>query len=219
MVTSGAGPPPPGAGDTTDFNEAGTHTVTFTQNTSSDLLRALAGDLNIGSDTTGAGTLNVLVGGVINTVSGFVNVFKTDSVFENDTTFNVTNHIDVDGAITTEYGGALLADVFRVGNTGTGTAQIQTGGTVSTLNGSVGATATAVGNVTIGGTGSDLTVGATLIVGSTDDGTLAVQNNGTLSRVTGLVGNVDVWGRSKIRRPRLPPGRGFAFHSVRRYAA
>jgi len=50
-VTNGAGPPPPGIGDTVEFNETGSYSVTFTQNEVSDLLNVTAGDATFLSDS------------------------------------------------------------------------------------------------------------------------------------------------------------------------
>ena len=62
-VTAGAGAPPPAAGDTVNFNEIGTYTVTLMQNEASDILNVIAGDVTFVSDSATVRTYALSTGG------------------------------------------------------------------------------------------------------------------------------------------------------------
>jgi T5SS/PEP-CTERM-associated repeat protein len=76
-----------------------------------------------------------------------------------------------------------------VGNFGTGTLTIQSGGKVSDADGYVGNNAGSIGSATVDGAGSAWTNSSTLNVGVAGTGTLTIQNGGTVSNAgIGLLG-------------------------------
>ena len=62
-VTSGAGSPPPVAGDVVELNEEGAYTVTFTQNEASDQFNVRNGDVSFVSDSATLREYTIATGG------------------------------------------------------------------------------------------------------------------------------------------------------------
>jgi T5SS/PEP-CTERM-associated repeat protein/autotransporter-associated beta strand protein len=129
--------------------------------------------LNVG-DNVGTGTLNILNGGAVSNVAGYVgNRGGTGTVTVNGAGSSWTNSNN------------LVVGYDDVSN---GTLNIQNGGTVSNSSGTVGMYGT--GTVTVNGAGSSWTNTGTLYVGSEagSNGTLNIQNGGAVSDFVGYVG-------------------------------
>jgi fibronectin-binding autotransporter adhesin len=77
-----------------------------------------------------------------------------------------------------------------IGMSGSGTLEVQNGGTVSSNHGYLGGTNASTGMATIDGIGSSWTDGETLYVGGSGSGTLTVQNGGNVSSKRGVVGDL-----------------------------
>ena len=74
---------------------------------------------------------------------------------------------------------------LAVGQNGTGTLTIQSGGTVSNVFGAVGNLPGSQGTVTVTGAGSTWTNTGTVMVGGLGTGTLTIQNGGTVNSAGG----------------------------------
>ena len=79
-VTAGVGSPPPAAGDTVNFNEIRTYTVTLTQNEASDFLFVTSGNVTLLSDSATVrqfdpNNISILLGGTLNIGSATNPVF------------------------------------------------------------------------------------------------------------------------------------------------
>ncbi|MES2028025.1 MAG: autotransporter outer membrane beta-barrel domain-containing protein, partial [Pseudomonadota bacterium] len=132
-----------------------------------------SGDLYVGR--SGTGTLTIQNGGnVSNAGIGYLGF-----------TAGSTGTTTVDGA-----GSAWTnSGELYVGNFGTGTLTIQSGGKVSDADGYVGNNAGSIGSATVDGAGSAWTNSSTLNVGVAGTGTLTIQNGGTVSNAgIGLLG-------------------------------
>src|SRR6478672_925017 len=69
-LVSGSGSPPPVAGDTADFNQAGTYTVTFNANAASDVLSDTAGTVTFTSNNSTVRTYSLTTGGADASITG-----------------------------------------------------------------------------------------------------------------------------------------------------
>ncbi|MPS49370.1 autotransporter domain-containing protein [Methylobacillus sp.] len=78
---------------------------------------------------------------------------------------------------------------LRVGNTGTGTLNIEAGGAVSSGGGYIGFFSGSTGNVTVTGPGSAWTNTIALDVGRSGTGTLNIEAGGAVSSSDGYIGN------------------------------
>ena len=74
---------------------------------------------------------------------------------------------------------------LAVGQSGTGTLTIQSGGTVSNILGAVGNLPGSQGTVTVTGAGSLGRITGTVVVGGLGTGTLTIQNGGTVNSAGG----------------------------------
>ncbi|WP_249150465.1 autotransporter domain-containing protein [Bradyrhizobium sp. JYMT SZCCT0180] len=81
------------------------------------------------------------------------------------------------------------ASLVRVGNFGTGTLTIQSGGNLSDVNGFLGYNPGSTGTAMVDGAGSSWTNSGPLYVGPGGTGTLTIQNGGKVSNVTGVLGD------------------------------
>ena len=79
---------------------------------------------------------------------------------------------------------------LRVGSSGTGTLNIESGGTVDSSTGLVASLTGSVGTATVTGAGSSWSNSSTLDVGNDGGGTLNVENGGSVSSPSGYIGNV-----------------------------
>jgi T5SS/PEP-CTERM-associated repeat protein len=132
-----------------------------------------SGDFYVGR--SGTGTLTIRNGGNVSNVGiGYLGF-----------TAGTTGTATVDGA-----GSAWTnSGELYVGNFGTGTLTIQSGGKVSDADGYVGNNAGSIGSATVDGAGSAWTNSSTLNVGVAGTGTLTIQNGGTVSNAgIGLLG-------------------------------
>ncbi len=77
-----------------------------------------------------------------------------------------------------------------MGNNGSGTLNIEDGGTVNNDIGRLGHGAGSTGTATVTGAGSTWTNSSTLNVGNAGSGTLTIENGGAVSNVAGFLGNV-----------------------------
>ncbi len=159
---------------TTATGTSSTGTVTVTGAGSSWIINGPNGGLDVGS--SGTGTLNVLLGGLVSTTGGII--------LGNDV--GASGTVNVSGASTITAGGAIT-----LGNAtnSSGTLHISEGSTVTaSSNIVIGGVATATGVATVDGAGSKLT-GTAVSVSSV--GTLTVTNGGS---VVSTVGNGTVNG-------------------------
>jgi len=132
-----------------------------------------SGDFYVGR--SGTGTLTIRNGGNVSNVGiGYLGF-----------TAGTTGTATVDGA-----GSAWTnSGELYVGNFGTGTLTIQSGGKVSDADGYVGNNAGSIGSATVDGAGSAWTNSSTLNVGVAGTGTLTIKNGGTVSNAgIGLLG-------------------------------
>jgi T5SS/PEP-CTERM-associated repeat protein len=132
-----------------------------------------SGDFYVGR--SGTGTLTIRNGGNVSNVGiGYLGF-----------TAGTTGTATVDGAGSSWTNSGEL----YVGNFGTGTLTIQSGGKVSDADGYVGNNAGSIGSATVDGAGSAWTNSSTLNVGVAGTGTLTIQNGGTVSNAgIGLLG-------------------------------
>jgi T5SS/PEP-CTERM-associated repeat protein len=130
---------------------------------------------NLTAGNVGTGTLNILNGGAVSNIVGFVR--------NNGGTGTVT----VDGAGSSWTNSSVLYIGLSTGSNST--LNIQNGGTVSNTNGYVGYNG-GTGTVTVDGAGSSWTTSSIMYVGgsSGSTGTLNIQNGGTVSNTIGYVG-------------------------------
>ncbi|PJG52832.1 autotransporter outer membrane beta-barrel domain-containing protein [Bradyrhizobium forestalis] len=80
------------------------------------------------------------------------------------------------------------AGTLSVGEAGTGTLTIASGGTVSNTTAVIGASSGATGTVTVTGTGSSWTNAGNLTVGQDGSGTLAIAGGAVVSNAVGAIG-------------------------------
>jgi T5SS/PEP-CTERM-associated repeat protein/autotransporter-associated beta strand protein len=80
------------------------------------------------------------------------------------------------------------AQNLGVGQSGTGTLTIQTGGTLNTSFGAVGNLPGSLGRVTVNGAGSSWMNAGSVVVGGQGTGTLTIQDGGTVNSAGGSVG-------------------------------
>jgi T5SS/PEP-CTERM-associated repeat protein/autotransporter-associated beta strand protein len=134
----------------------------------------VGGNLTVG-DNVSTGTLNILNGGAVSNIVGFVG--------NNGGTGTVT----VDGAGSSWTNSSALYIGLSTGSNST--LNIQNGGTVSNTIGYVGYSG-GTGTVTVDGAGSSWTNSGTFYVGgsSGSTGTLNIQNGGTVSNTIGYIG-------------------------------
>lgn len=78
--------------------------------------------------------------------------------------------------------------VLNIGDSGTGTLTIQSGGSVTNTSGVLGSFAGATGMVTVAGAGSNWTNNGNVVVGSAGTGELMIADGGTVTDLTGVVG-------------------------------
>jgi len=123
----------------------------------------------------GTGTLNIQNGGTISSTQGLVG-----------------HTVGSIGTATVNGTGSSWANTtgnLTIGNSGTGTLNVQNGGSTTGINAVVGNGNGAVGAATIDGTGSSWTNSSNFYVGNSGTGTLNVQNGGRVSNITGYIGN------------------------------
>ncbi|HEY8993382.1 MAG TPA: autotransporter-associated beta strand repeat-containing protein [Lacunisphaera sp.] len=191
---------------TSSFNVASTATIASG-------LTGTGGLLN----KTGSGTLtlsgvNTYTGGTT-VVAGTLNLTGSVSHTSSDTLVNstvgpvlnvtgggdlVTNRLRI-GITGSTYTGAVVVDgtgstvtnstYLYVGEAGTGTLTISNGGTVTSVDTSIGNNSGGQGTVTVADSGSSLVNSGTLYVGSAGDGTLNIQTGGTVTNAAAVVGN------------------------------
>ena len=122
----------------------------------------------------GTGALNIQNGATLNTAG--LSVLGAQA--------NSNGTVTVDGTDSTWNN----SDQLNIGTVGTGTLNIQNGGTVFSTASFIGGNAGAVGVATVDGAGSTWTHSTDLVVGNTGDGTLNVSNGGSITNNFGILG-------------------------------
>ena len=138
-----------------------------------------AGMLAVGA--YGNGTLDVRSGGTVSSIGGVIARYSgstsTATISGTNSKWNLTGDLRVGGDVT---------DAANPG--GTGTLQILSAGTVSSVNGFLGDSVGATGTATVDGAGSAWTISNRIGVGNYGTGTLLVQNGGVVTSAGGIVG-------------------------------
>ncbi len=129
--------------------------------------------LYVGRSSTGTGTLEITNGGSVTTV--------TDVVIGDDA--NAIGKVTVGGEDSTLSSG----DNLYVGQYGTGTLNIENGGTAEASRIYIGSLAGSIGTVTVDG--STLDVGTSLYVGDSGNGTLNIEGDGKAEATYIYIGN------------------------------
>ncbi|WP_147306461.1 autotransporter outer membrane beta-barrel domain-containing protein [Methylovirgula sp. 4M-Z18] len=136
-------------------------------------------------DDRANGTLTIENGGQVTSGSVTLGVVTSSPARTTASTTSATGTILVTGS-----GSSLTASgALVVGETGTGSLSILSGGYVTSGSGTVGDAASGVGTVLIDGTGSTWDDTGDPIVGNAGTGTLTVQNGGTLISTVSVIGN------------------------------
>ncbi len=163
-VTSGVGLPPPAAGDLAEFNEAGTYTVTFTQNEASDQFNVRAGDVLFLSDSATLREYTIATGGADALVRDGGTLTIGSAINTNPVFVNVSDLMNIgtgtgDGAVTVSGSDSRL-DVL-----GSGLSHVGLSGRIGNLTITDGATANYGTNGTfrIGVSGNAATLGTVLV--------------------------------------------------------
>jgi len=136
---------------------------------------AVATTVEVGTTAAG-GTLNFSAGGVLTDTTGYLGLNAGSA-----------------GAATVTGTGSSWTNTgnLNVGNSGTGTLNIQSGGSVSSTSDTrIGYNAGSTGTATVDGSGSSLSAtNAEIYVGFSGNGTLNIQNSGSVSDKIGAIGN------------------------------
>jgi T5SS/PEP-CTERM-associated repeat protein/autotransporter-associated beta strand protein len=168
--------------------DAGTGTLTISNGAS-----ASGGyhGIRIGESATGIGTITVTGNGSTLSTNPFLIVgdYGTGTLtIENGATGAISGPIDLgsfsgsSGTVTVTGAGSTLQTfaTLNVGDSGTGTLNVQDGGAVTAVSASLGFSPGSSGQVTVAGTGSSLTTSFGLIIGYFGAGALTVLNGGTV---------------------------------------
>lgn len=142
-----------------------------------------SGDVLVGGDGGGDGTLNIRNGGAVTNAAGYIGS-ASGSI----------GTATVDGAGSTWTNSSSLT----VGDAGNGILNIQNGGNVSSSIGSIGAINSGNGAVLVDGTNSTWTVSGGMLVGNFGTGSLDILNGGSVSSLGGIVGGCDFCGSPGI---------------------
>ncbi len=163
---------------------------------------ATAGSFILGELSTGHGTMNVQGNAVVNSNVDIVvgqagvGVLNVDSAqLANPFGFSVIGAAPGSEGTATVAGEGATWSMFgslTVGNSGTGTLNIENGGVVSgSLAGGIGAQPSGVGTVTVTGGGSRWNMfagGSPFFVGGSGEGTLMIENGGVVDTAVSLIG-------------------------------
>ncbi len=138
-----------------------------------------SGQFFVGYEGTATGTLNITSGGLVTNTTGVVGCYAdTAGVLG-------TGTVNVDAATWTNNGN------LQVGNSGVGTVNISTGGSVTSYDGYVGNYVGSTGTMTVD-TDATWTNSTDLYVGRWGEGTLTVTGEGEVSNTTGYIGRYSV---------------------------
>jgi T5SS/PEP-CTERM-associated repeat protein/autotransporter-associated beta strand protein len=175
--------------------DAGTGTLTISNGGSAS---GVNGGITIGASATGIGT--VIVTGAGSTLSTnpalIVGDFGTGILtIENGATGAISgpitlgNNAGSSGTVTVTGAGSTLGTFsdLNVGNSGTGTLNVENGAAVTAFDANLGLFSGSSGTVTVAGAGSSLTTNSGLYIGYSGAGTMAISNGGTVTNSTGFV--------------------------------
>ena len=131
-------------------------------------------DFTVGGGGGGTGTLNILNGGTVSSLRGYLG-----------------RGVGSSGTATVDGVGSVwsISNTLRVGENGNGILNIQNGGTITSLSGGVGSGYTSIGTVTVDGAGSTWANNFTLSVGKGGTGILNIQNGGTVTSSNVFLGD------------------------------
>jgi T5SS/PEP-CTERM-associated repeat protein len=205
-VTTGIGPPPPASGDTANFNEVGTYTVTLTQDEATDLLNVTAGDVTLMSDSPTLRTYSISNGAAdANINGGSLTIGQTNSPVRlnlgNPFASALTIGNGADGGVTVQGAGSSLSaagfSIHRIGDAGASgslsviDAAAASVGTLGTLRVGVSSNAATTGTILVD-TGGSLDTGDLFIATNTSAATGSVTVNGagsSIDQTTAVPGN------------------------------
>jgi T5SS/PEP-CTERM-associated repeat protein/autotransporter-associated beta strand protein len=131
---------------------------------------------------SGNGTLNVQAGGVVNS-NGIPGIQGSDAT-------SYIGYGSGTGVATISGAGSQwnIGSDLVVGFQGNGTLNVQSGGEVSSVNGTLGVLSGGIGIATVSGNGSQWTTTDSLAVGGNGNGTLNVQSGGKVNSRVGYIG-------------------------------
>ncbi|MBX3416979.1 MAG: PEP-CTERM sorting domain-containing protein [Pirellulaceae bacterium] len=147
------------------------------------------GRVHVGNSTSGSG-MGIYIGHTTNTsTSGNLRV-GANSTVTNGGWATVGQGNGTFGSATVSGANAVWNNSGNVwiGELGTGTLTVSSGGVFSNFNGIVGSTSSANGTATVSGAGSEWNNSGSLTVGGSGTGTLNVQSAGVVTSTNGVVG-------------------------------
>ena len=163
----------------TPFNAAGGDTIT--ENRTLEVANALtigaSGTLTLDGGSVTTGSFDNTVGGTFNWTSGILG-FSDGLTIDSATPFNAAG---ADGDKITASRTLEVANNLTIGGSGTGTLNIQDGGSVSNTVGYIGYNTGSTGVATVDGSGSTWTNSNIFCVGYYGQGTLNITNGGAVS--------------------------------------
>ena len=142
----------------------------------------------------GVGALNVTAGGIVNNL---------DAAIAGDTTTTLATMPGSVGNVVVSGAGSQWNNnggLLSIGDTGTGTLTVQSGGLVTSAGDTlVGTNPSAIGSLTVTGVNSQFTSAGYMEIGSSGQGTLLVNGGGTLNGFKGFVATLDGNGQATIQ--------------------